>query len=200
MGFFVSMGWVFNSTFLKSISENWVTMKPVEAALLMITSFLIFFIKKTKINQNKRQIGISFLTFAIFAIIFGLCSDSLESLINGQYQPPIMSVKPLFPSYCTVLCFFIVAVRGLIYLFTTNIKWLVKLFGMFIGFCGISSFLGYLIKEPGLYFMFNKKFTGVAFLSAIAMILIGFMFYRNDEESLEENDKSDQNPQVNKVF
>ncbi len=186
MGFLVSFGWIFNSTFLKSISENWVTMKPIEAALLMITGFLIYFIKNTKINQNKRHTGISFLTFAIFAIIFGLCSDSLESLINGQYQPPIMSVKPLFPSYVMILAYFIVAVRGLIYLFTTNIKWLVRLFGMFIGFCGVSSFLGYLIKEPGLYFMFNKKFTGVAFLSAIAMILIGFMFYRPSKEDSEE--------------
>ncbi len=166
-------GWAIDNKFLKSVNAAWVTMKPVTIVLFMISSAMIFLIDNPRsMKESNRQVFISFLTFCVLCILCGLCRESLETLINGHDQYSATS-KPLFPSYITIFCFFLVGIRGLIYLFTSNIKPLVRTFGFIISTIGISGVIGYLMDIPFMYFDSPRFFTGLAFQTSVLFAVLG---------------------------
>lgn len=173
------LGWGLNIELLKSIDSHWISIKPLTCVLFITSGLLLYLIHEKSLANNKRQLFISSLTFLMFAIIFSLSWDSLHHFLHGDNYDNFKE-QFYYPGWITIVCFSLIAFRGLTYIFDTNKVKLVKSLGFIISMVGLSGICGYLFNLPKLYFYFNENSSGISIItSGLFLILGGILFKAN---------------------
>ena len=159
---------------LSAIYPDWVTMKFTTGFSFFLVGISLYFKKESLYRK------IPFLKINII-MIEQFISNSLEktSVFDLFGVDAIQSVLVGRPSVGT-MCMFFVSTFILCFDFGKRKHFILSAFIVFIGFAAI---LGYVYNLPKLYFREDWS-TGMAFLTALGFILIGF-------ESLGETKKND---------
>lgn len=155
---------------------------PIAALLCIISAFMLFFTEiKAGFNENWTKPLISFFVFAILYAEFWVTFNTFQIVFMPQYVPEgaantLPNKSIYFPPILGVIGFFLIALRGLLYLFDTNRVKVVRVIGLLVIFISLLSLSGHIFNIPILYSKLFKS-GGVAVLTGMSMLLSGIVLF-----------------------
>lgn len=181
-GLIVSIGWVFDISVLKSIIPDQVTMKFSTAVSFVCSGLILYFIAKYgegKLGFGQIIIPISGLVIFLFMATllitnsFGVPSG-VEQLFVSESSNAVLTKTPGMPSIPTAIGFLLIVGVGVSILNNSKRSSHVRFSGHAIMIIGAIALVGYLIKQPLLYYYIENVNTGMAIHTGILFTLIGF--------------------------
>lgn len=180
IGSTVMYGWVAGVDALTRINPSWVSMKFSTALGFVLSSFIIIAAARVSCKDSKKSELVIFTSSILILIImfqhgftylYGQPNYFMQIIADSD---PDQTALPGLPSIVTILCFHLVAIWGKCFVFRSKfIKWL----SLPIFIMGLTAFLGYCLGDPFLYGYVPERYTGMAFHTAIAFMIIGFALY-----------------------
>lgn len=179
VGLLVAIGWIFDIGFLKSMSPNFVTMKFTTAVCFIASGIVLYsaaheesessFAAQTILPSAILLILLLMATLFISAV-FGF-STGVDSIFIQEKAGAVQTIVPGRPSIPTMLNFILIAVSGILFFagFKRHLLWL----GTAVALVGGVAVLGYIIKEPFLYYLIVGINTAMALNTAILFALVG---------------------------
>ena len=179
-GIIVIVGWFINSTLLKSIRPDWVTMKTTTAMCFILSGILLYILAEYRMGHKYIDKSIAYVlagiiiyTMGLFLIaaIFGLQIGQEEFLIT-ESSGAIETVIPGRPSISTMLAFLIFAVSAVNTIRKPQPN-AIKTAGWIIAALGGLAIVGYAFNIPILHYYISGVNTSMAFNTAVLFVLLG---------------------------
>jgi len=181
------IGWIFDISFLKTISENWVSMKFATAVLFVISGSSLYVVT-TLYRQNGIQ-GYPFkpslkLVLFLFAILFAITFMLLDSIggYNFGFEDPeemVLTIQPGTPSIAVMISFLIVGIiTGATLLHETKYLKIICWGGFLLVIIGGVALFGYITSQPSIYYYYPDISAAMAFRTAILFVILGIGYMR----------------------
>lgn len=175
LGAIVLAGWIYGIQELTSISQDWVTMKPLAAIGFILCGLVISFIGEHRSRWREWALAVvSFQAMYLGAVLLVLqlfnASLGLEKLLFNESSP--VHTVDNEPSIATAICLMLVGGAALGEFL--NKKIILEIFGASLMIISSSAVIGYLIEEPAMFFFIEKHSTGMAFHTALGFLYAGW--------------------------
>jgi len=185
VGFLVIMGWIFNVSFLRSINPLWTPMKFVTAVCFMMSGLIIFATNRifhgefniAPLILSAGSLTIIILTSVFFASNIFNIPVGIEQLFIGEIflKGKIYNLQPCTAS---MFNFLLIAIVGIMSMHKIKShKKIILIVGILIGFIGLSSIIGHILRVPFLYFNIYGFSSAMSVISGPMFVLIGMVFY-----------------------
>lgn len=176
-GLLVAFGWIFDVQVLKSILPVWVTMKFI-TSLSFITSGAIILLLSFDNKNEWIKFSILILSFALFILMvtffvsfFSGISTGIESLFVKEAAGAVKTSRPGVPAVPTMICFVLISLCGLIYLYNSNALWTYWI-GIATLVIGGIAVVGYILGISAMqYNVFG--YTSMAVHTAVLFVIVG---------------------------
>lgn len=178
----VIVGWIFDITFLKSISPNWVSMKFMTAISFVLSGIILYLnTGNDKKNNDWHDLVLAYTVYVLLLIVSGLTLSvffgtrtGLEELFVKEEAGAVYTTMPGRPSIITLFAFFIVGVGGLFSLIKKEYCRRLLLYeAIALIIIGSVAIVGYITNFPPLFYQINRISTAVGFNTATLFILLG---------------------------
>lgn len=185
IGGLVTIGWIFDIGFLRSINPSWTPMKFATAICFMMSGLIIFSINKIIHGEFEIApliLSAASLTMIIFTAIFFLSnffkiSIGIEQLFVGEIFLRGKNLH-LQPCSASMFNFLIIAIVGIVAMYKIKVHRMTLLIsGILISLIGLSAVIGHLLHVPFLYFDIPGISSAMAVFSGPLFVLIGVEFY-----------------------
>lgn len=176
LGGVVLVGWIAGVDVVKSLNDEWVTMKPLTAVLFMFSGVVLH--ACTRYPRGPEWVpavgtGASMMVMllCLFTIVGKLSGFAFWELLEPGVADPVKTVNVGEPSMGTVMSFLLVGLCGVLGVinFKTIIRWIL---GAVAGI-GAVAILGYATGNPPLYFYAEGVSTAMALHTAVGFVLLG---------------------------
>lgn len=193
VGALVVIGWIFDIAILKSVLPNLVEMKFVTALCFIASGIVLYVASEEKWEDSfivqaimPSAILLILLIMATLLItsIFGV-GTSIDNLFIKEKIGAVHTVAPGRPSVLTMVNFIFIAVAG-IFVSIGNRRHLVWI-GAIMAIIGCIAVVGYIIRQPILYYLIEGHTTAMAIHTAILFIILGVSFILCAKAALKQN-------------
>lgn len=181
-GLLVMVGWFWDTSVLKSILPQYVSMKFTTAFCFFLSGVTLYFIVRN--CQEETQANDLFLIFINFIIILVMVSlllsiffnikTGLENLFVSEVEGAIYTPVPGRPALISMLSFILIASSGLLSLSKKTANYLIiRIVGLIIIIVGAVAIIGYLLDIPKFYGQFGLISSAIALNTAFLLVLVG---------------------------
>ena len=180
-GNLICFGYQFDINVFTKFYEDGIMASPISGIMFIIIGVLLLLIEgKFLLYKKVRPMLISFFTISLFFIIF-ISSYSLLTFIDFFKFDKIIDeeIFKSYPSIFSLFVTFLIATRGLMYIFDTNKLKFVRWLGILIGAISLSDLVGHIFNSELLYFRFSESFSGLPVNIAILSLLSSFILILN---------------------
>lgn len=170
----VMIGWFSDISVLKSLHPDWVTMKFTTAAsfLLLGLSLGIIDIDKKWSGTGISMLSLLSILLVTIAIVVAFINPSHNFATIGSQDTTIYSIGNNIPSIGTLAAFVFAAFSALAYgVFRSALT--AKMLGIVVIIISSIAILGYVYKDPSLYYYSEGVSTAMALHTAILFLIAG---------------------------
>lgn len=174
--------WWLGLEFLTTFAPGYVTMKFSTALSFFLSGVVLYYLAEAARGEmSGAQVALPISALVILLLMATLFASSLfgvaagvEALFVREDPSAAMTEVPGMPSIATMLDFILIAALAIAVLLRQRVlPWWSWAFGVFIALTGLSPLLGYLLGEPGLYFLMPGVSGAMAVPTAILFVSIG---------------------------
>jgi hypothetical protein len=176
------LGWFFDISVLKSISQSWVTMKFNTTIAFILSGISLYFIVRALEGEFDMALVILSVTSLLIVLFMGISFFSAilgihigaDDLIIKEVPNTVKTVIPGRPSIATIFNFFLIAFAAILTMWKTkNLRKELEVIGIIIILVSLSAVIGYISDAPYLYYYIAGINSAMAFNTAILFILLG---------------------------